>query len=61
MVHISALIVSEYSENYNHHLGESSLSDFLKQHKIPAITGVDTRYLAQKIRDTGCMLGKIEI
>jgi len=59
-VHISALIVSEYSENYSHHEWETSLSDFLKQHKIPAITGIDTRYLTQKIRETGCILGKIE-
>ncbi len=60
-VHISALIVSEYSENYNHHQAKSSLSEFLKSHNIPAITGIDTRYLTQKIRDNGCMLGKIEV
>jgi len=60
-IHISALIVSQYSENYNHHEWETSLSDFLKQHKIPAITWVDTRYLTQKIRDNGCILWKIEI
>ena len=60
-VHIAALIVSEYSENYNHHEWESSLSDFLKKHKIPAISWVDTRYLTWKLRDNGCMLWKIEI
>jgi len=60
-VHISALIVSEYSENYNHHEWEMSLSEFLKQHKIPAITWIDTRYLTQMIRENGCILGKIEI
>lgn len=60
-IHISALIVSEYSENFNHHEWETSLSDFLKQHKIPAITGIDTRYLTQKIREKWAILGKIEI
>lgn len=60
-IHISALIVSEYSENYNHHEWEISLCDFLKSQKIPAITGIDTRYLTQKIRDNGCLLGKIEV
>ncbi len=60
-VHIAALIVSEYSENFNHHEWESSLSQFLIENKIPAITGVDTRYLTQMIRDNGCILGKIEI
>lgn len=60
-IHISALIVSEYSENYNHHEWKTSLSEFLKSQNIPAITGIDTRYLTQKIRDHGCMLGKIQI
>ena len=60
-VHIAALVVSEYSENYNHHEGEISLWDFLKSQKIPAITGIDTRELTQKLRDTWCLLGKIEI
>ena len=60
-VHISALIVSQYSENFNHHEGDSSLSEFLISQKIPAITWIDTRYLTQKIRDNGCMLWKIEI
>ena len=60
-IHISALIVSEYSENYNHHEGKTSLSEFLKSQGIPGITWIDTRYLTQKIRDNGCMLGKIEI
>ena len=60
-VHIAALIVSEYSTNFNHHEWETSLSDFLKTHKIPAITWIDTRYLTQKLRDTGCLLGKIEV
>lgn len=61
IIHLHALIVSEYSENYNHHEGDISLSDFLKQQKIPAITGIDTRYLTQYIRDNGCQLWKIEI
>ena len=60
-IHISALIVSEYSENYNHHEWHTSLSEFLKSQGIPAITGIDTRYLTQKIRDNWCMLWKIEI
>ena len=60
-IHIAALIVSEYSTNFNHHEWDSSLSDFLKTHKIPAITWVDTRELTQKLRDTWCLLWKVEI
>ena len=56
---ISGLIVSEYSENYSHWNGKKSLADWLKENGIPAITGVDTRMLTQKIREHGTLLGKI--
>ena len=58
-VHIQALIVSEYSENYNHFEANMSLWEFLKKHKIPAITWIDTRYLTQKIREKWAILGRI--
>ncbi len=58
-VHISALIVSEYSENYHHCEATTSLGEFLKSQKIPAITGIDTRLLTQIIREKWCILGKI--
>lgn len=54
-----ALIVSEYSENYNHWNAEKSLGDWLKEFEIPGITGIDTRALTQKIREKGTMLGRI--
>jgi carbamoyl-phosphate synthase small subunit len=36
-----------------------SLSDYLKQHRIPGIYGIDTRALTRKIRATGAMNGGI--
>ena len=36
---------------------EKSLSDFLVEHKIPAIAGIDTRALTAKIRTTGTLKG----
>jgi carbamoyl-phosphate synthase small subunit len=36
-----------------------SLSDYLKQHKIPGICGIDTRALTRKIRSSGAMNGAI--
>jgi carbamoyl-phosphate synthase small subunit len=36
-----------------------SLSDYLKQHRIPGIYGIDTRALTRKIRSTGAMNGAI--
>ncbi len=59
LIHLRGLIVTEYSEEYSHWQGKRSLADFLKKHKIPAITGIDTRALTQKLREHGVMLGKI--
>jgi carbamoyl-phosphate synthase small subunit len=36
-----------------------SLSDYLKQHKIPGIYGIDTRALTRKLRSSGAMNGGI--
>lgn len=36
-----------------------SLSDYLKQHNIPGIYGIDTRALTRKIRSSGAMNGGI--
>ena len=57
--HLRGIIVSEYCEEYSHWQAKKSLADFLKKHKIPAIQGVDTRALTQKLREHGVMLGKI--
>lgn len=58
---IHGLIVSEYSENFSHWDAKKSLGDWLKENNIPAITGIDTRALTQKIRQHGTLLGKIVV
>jgi carbamoyl-phosphate synthase small subunit len=60
-IHIRALIVTDYSFDYSHWNAERSLSDWLKEEKIPGIYGIDTRMLTRKLRDKGTMLGKIII
>ncbi len=58
-LHISALIISDYSFEYSHWNAEKSLGDWLKQHKIPGIFDVDTRRITKILREKGSMLGKI--
>ena len=58
-LHISALIISDYSTEYSHWNAERSLGDWLKQHKIPGIYDVDTRRITKLLREKGSMLGKI--
>jgi carbamoyl-phosphate synthase small subunit len=60
-IHIRALIVSDYSENYSHWSAQRSLADWLREYQIPGITGIDTRMLTRKLRDKGTMPGKIII
>ena len=58
-IHIRGLIVTNYSENYCHWNAEKSLFEWLEEHQIPGICGIDTRKLTKKLRKTGTMLGKI--
>ena len=60
-IHCRALIVSDYSKEYSHWDAVKSLGDWMKEQKIPGITGIDTRKLTRKLRDQGTMAGKIII
>jgi carbamoyl-phosphate synthase large subunit len=58
-IQVSGLIISEYSHEYSHWNASKSLDDWLKEHKVPGIYGVDTRALTKLIREKGSMLGRI--
>ncbi len=60
-IHVKALIVADYSEDYSHWNAKESLSAWLKREKIPAITGIDTRRLTTRLREHGVMIGRIEM
>jgi carbamoyl-phosphate synthase/aspartate carbamoyltransferase len=58
-IHVAAVVVGYYSEDYSHFLADSSFGAWLRESGIPAICGVDTRALTKKIREKGSMLGKV--
>ena len=58
-IYASAIIVSDYSEQYCHWNAVESLADWLKREKVPGITGIDTRELTKVLREHGVMMGKI--
>jgi len=58
-IQVQGLIISDYSTKYSHWNAKKSLSDWLKEHDLPGIYGVDTRELTKKLRQKGTMLGKI--
>jgi carbamoyl-phosphate synthase small subunit len=58
-IHIRALIVADYSEDYSHWNAKQSLSAWMAQNNIPGLTGIDTRALTKKLRHQGTLLGRI--
>lgn len=59
-IHIAGLVVSSYAgEDYSHFLATSSLGTWLKEQGVPAMYGVDTRSLTERIRQEGSMLGRM--
>ena len=58
-IHVSGLIVQDYSHEYSHWNAQKSLSDWLEEENIPGIYSIDTRMLTKVLREKGSMLGKI--
>ena len=59
-IYASAIIVSDYSEEYSHWNAHESLADWLKREKVPGVTGIDTRQLTKVLREHGVMMGTIK-
>ena len=60
-IHVSALVVADYSKDFSHWNAKESLAAWLKREQIPALTGIDTRRLTMKLREHGVMSGCIVI
>lgn len=58
-IQISGLIISDYSHEYSHWNAKKSLGEWLKEHNVPGIYGIDTRELTKILREKGSMKGKI--
>ncbi len=58
-IHVCGIIVAQESREFSHHRAVSSLHNWMEHHKIPGITGIDTRALTKKLREHGVMLGRI--
>ena len=58
-VQVTALVTGDLSERYSHHGAVSSLDQWLTEHGVPCITGIDTRALTKHIRRHGVMPAKV--
>lgn len=52
-------IVREVSRNYSNFRADYSLQEFLQEHDVPGIYGIDTRALTKILREKGTMNGMI--
>lgn len=58
-IHASGVIITELSQSFHHFQARWSLQEWLKQQRVPLITGIDTRALTKLLREEGVMLGAI--
>lgn len=58
-IQIAGLVISTLAHDVDHWSATRSLHGWLESEGIPGIAGVDTRAIAQRIRDEGAMLAKI--
>lgn len=54
-IQIGGLICREFTEIFHRPLAQESIQTYLERRGLVGITGVDTRALVKKIRDTGAM------
>ncbi|KAL8579384.1 Gly-Xaa carboxypeptidase [Nucella lapillus] len=59
-IQVSGLIVQDYCSQPSHWQCVKSLSQWLKEDKVPALYGIDTRMITRMVRDQGTVLGKIQ-
>ncbi len=58
-IQVAGLVVSDACVNYHHWSATESISEWLHFHRVPALSGIDTRALTKRLREKGSMLGKI--
>lgn len=58
-IHVRGVIIANNVNDCSHWQAQKTLSAWLYEHKIPGLSGIDTRMLTQKLREKGVMLGSI--
>lgn len=54
---VAGLVVDELCDKPSHWRSKKALSDWMKEHNVPGISGIDTRALTKKIREKGTLMG----
>jgi carbamoyl-phosphate synthase small subunit len=59
--HVAGFIVKHYNSRASNFRSQKTLGDYLKEQKIPALEGIDTRALVKHLRDKGAMPGILAV
>jgi carbamoyl-phosphate synthase small subunit len=60
-VQVNGYVVHSLTKNPSHWASEKTLDQWLYEHKIPGIEGIDTRDLTKRLRIKGTMLGILKV
>lgn len=60
-IQVAGLVVSSHCETPSHYHNMRTLNEWLIEHKIPAVYGVDTRQITKHLREFGTIKGSINI
>lgn len=60
-IHVQGVVITSLTRDYSHWNAIRSLEQWMIEHKIPGIEGLDTRAVTKKLRSTGTQLGKLVI
>jgi carbamoyl-phosphate synthase small subunit len=60
-IQAEGLIVDENCLKPSHRAGKKTIDEFLREYKIPGLSGVDTRAITRKLREHGVMNGILKV
>lgn len=55
------VVVHEVCRKPSHWASEKSLDEWLREEGVPGVWGIDTRFLTQKLRERGTMMGALAV
>jgi carbamoyl-phosphate synthase small subunit len=59
-INLQGIVITSLTREYSHWNAVQSLEEWMIEHGIPGLQGVDTRAITRKLRSAGTQLGKIQ-
>ena len=59
-INLQGIVITSLTREYSHWNAVQSLEEWMIEHEVPGLQGVDTRAITRKLRSAGTQLGKIQ-